>query len=482
MRKGSDLIGKPVVTFDTGEQIDRIQDLIFDQNSNQLLGFLVDEGGWFSSARVLPLQHVQSIGPDAVIVPAKSAVVSASSVPEINRILERNNVLKGTKIMTTDGRDLGTMADLYFDERTGVVEGYEVSGGLFADAYSGRSFVPAPQTLKIGEDVAFVPPETADLMEEQVGGIQGALESAGDRLSETGAALGEKLEGATRSVSASLTNAAVDPAEQKAYVIGKTVDRDVIAPDGTLLVGKDQQVTPLAAEEAERQGVLDQLYRAAGGSLTAGISDYTDRLVAGGSVESAKGRRVQRAVRTDEGIIIAAPGQIVTEQVINRARTHHKEAELLDAVGLSSSEAARARAGGATAQAGERLSAATRTAGDRLEEGTIRAREGASNLWDRVKEKVGEIQERSEEEAHEHRIKSALGRPVNRVILDPQDNVILNVGEIITHQAIQQATAAGVLDILLSSVYDKEPEITSSEMRAPERGAASLEAQDDRTG
>jgi uncharacterized protein YrrD len=126
MRKGSDLIGKPIIAFDSGERLENIEDLLFDQNSNQLLGFLVDEGGWFSTARVLPLENVQSIGQDAIIVPSKNTIVNATQVPAINRILERNNVLKGTRIMTTDGRDLGTMADLYFDERTGQVEGYEV--------------------------------------------------------------------------------------------------------------------------------------------------------------------------------------------------------------------------------------------------------------------------------------------------------------------------------------------------------------------
>ncbi len=37
------------------------------------------------------------------------------------------------------------------------------------------------------------------------------------------------------------------------------------------------------------------------------------------------------------------------------------------------------------------------------------------------------------------RIKADLGQPVSRVILDPQDNVVLNVGEASTHQAIEQA-------------------------------------------
>src|SRR3712207_6489344 len=142
MRKGSDLIGKPIVSFDDGSEIETIQDLVFDQNNNQLLGFVVDEGGWFSGARVLPLNRVQALGPDTVIVPDKKAVIPADADPTFRRILERNNVLKGTKIVTTDGKDLGTLTDLYFDEKTGMVEGYEASGGIFADAVNGKSFVP----------------------------------------------------------------------------------------------------------------------------------------------------------------------------------------------------------------------------------------------------------------------------------------------------------------------------------------------------
>jgi lactate dehydrogenase-like 2-hydroxyacid dehydrogenase len=66
------------------------------------------------------------------------------------------------------------------------------------------------------------------------------------------------------------------------------------------------------------------------------------------------------------------------------------------------------------------------------------------------------------------------GRPVTRVILDPEDNVILNVGELITHRAVSQAETSGVLNILLSSVYTKEPQISDKELRASEHGTAAL--------
>jgi hypothetical protein len=150
--------------------------------------------------------------------------------------------------------------------------------------------------------------------------------------------------------------------------------------------------------------------------------------------------------------------------VINRARTYHKEAELLNAVGLSAGEAARSQTG------------------DRIQQSATQVRAEASSLWQRVKSSVSDFQERTEQEAQEHQIKSALGRPVTRVILDPRDRVILNVGELITHQAIDTARRAGVLDILLSSVYDKDPEIAMDELRAPERGEASLEERERNAG
>ncbi len=464
MRKGSDVIGKPVVSFDTGEEFETIRDLIFDQNNNQLLGFVVDEGGWFSGARVLPLHSIQALGPDAVIVPDKRSVIPADAEPTINQILERNNILKGTKIVTTDGKDLGTLADLYFDEETGTVEGYEASGGVFADAVNGKSFVPAPHTLKIGEDVAFVPPETAQLMEEQVGGIRGAAQSAAESVSTAASS-------AAGSVSTAVTNTAVNAEEQRTYVIGRTVDSDVVADDGTLLVGAGQQVTPLAAEEAERQGILPKLYRATGGSLTAGLQGA----VASRAVEQAEGRRVNRAVQTNQGLIIAAPGQIVTRPVIERARSYKMEQELMEATGLSTTDAARS----AASNVGTSVSGVASSASSTVQERAQNVKQGATSLWERVKAKVGETQETAAQEAEEYRIKRAIGRPTTRVILDPQDQVILNVGELITHQAVERARQFGVLDMLLSSVYDKDPELAPEELRAPEPGTASLEQQRD---
>lgn len=407
MLKGSDIIGLPVVTFDSGEKIEKVTDVVFDHSAGQVIAFLVDEGGWFSSARVVPFEALQTVGPDAVIVPARSAVVEAGRLPAVAQILERDNVLKGTKIMTTDGRDLGSMRDLYFDQETGRVEGFEVSGGLFADAYEGRSFVPAPQTITIGEDVAFVPPDTADLMEEQVGGVKGAAQSLGEKIKEGADAAGEKIQ------------SGAEAAKEKL-----------------------QSGTEVA------KGRLGDAGGAASGVV----------------LEEAKGRRAKEAVRDDQGFLLVAPGQIVSEPVLERVRAGKREPELLAAVGLSTGGAAMARARGASS-----------AAGSELREGASELKQGAANLWDRVKGKVTDAKERGAQELEEKRINAALGRPVTRVILDHQDGVILNVGELITHKAVEQSRQEGVLPVLLDSVYKGEPELTQDDLRAAESGSAAME-------
>ena len=456
MRNGKGMIGKPVVAFDSGEKFNTIVDLIFDQQNNLLLGFLVDEGGWFSNALVLPLSNIQAIGNDAVIVPSRDVISSASEFPEIQNILEKDNVLKGTKIMTVDGRDLGTMTDLYFDDKTGVIEGYEVSGGIFADAYSGRSFVPAPDTIKIGEDIAFVPSETADLMEEQTGGIRAVLHTAGEKAQEFAQTAGEKAQEAAQMANTKLTNTVVKPEEQEEFVLGKVAEKTVKTSDGIVLIQEGQVVHQSHIIAARNSNIMDELYRATGGSVKDKLGEKMSGAVASMSanvsVDQALGRRVNKMIFTPEGSVVAVEGQIVTPQVIARAKSHHQEQALLESVGLTTGKA-------------------LRTTGSDVGN---QVKEGAMGLWDQVKETASNLQEHGTHVVEEKRIKGALGRPVTRVILDRNDEVILNVGELITHQAIAIARQADVLEILLDSVYTTTPNLSLEELRAPEAGKAAL--------
>ena len=72
-------------------------------------------------------------------------------------------------------------------------------------------------------------------------------------------------------------------------------------------------------------------------------------------------------------------------------------------------------------------------------------------------------------------INDAVGRPVTKVILDRSDDVILNLGDIITHEAVQRSYEAGTLDTLLASVYKGDVAFERDEMKAATEGTSTVE-------
>lgn len=292
MYKGSQLIGKPIVSYAAGEKLETVQDIVFDSTDNQVLAVLVDEGGLFSTARVVPFSSIKSIGSDALMIKSEADIVEASTDPKIQRIIEAYKPIKGMSVMTESGKDLGQVIDIYFDEQTGQIEGYEVSGGAMADLYTGRPFLPVPETLKVGDDVVFVPDSAANTLREQVGGLKAAGQQAANRAS------------------------------------GKAEE----------LRQGWQKSQPTAQSELE-------------------------------------------------------------------------------------------------------------------------------SFWQSVKESASRLTGQASEAVEEQRIKGALGRPVTRVIFDRSDQVILNTGDLITNEAIDRARQAGVLDVLLNSVYTDKPRLSKEDMR-----------------
>ena len=157
-----------------GQELGRIKDLVVDQAGKQVLGLIVSEG-LFKGVRVARWSSLQAIGPDSAILGSRDNVVRSSEIPEIQKVLDDKKTIRGLRLQTTEGKDLGKVEDFEFDEKTGLVEGYVLSGGLFADTVSGHSFLPTPSSIELGTDVAFVSPEAEATVKQLSGGIKGAF-------------------------------------------------------------------------------------------------------------------------------------------------------------------------------------------------------------------------------------------------------------------------------------------------------------------
>ena len=578
MRKAKNLIGLKVISQNQGKDLGKVHDLLFSNDSRQLLALLISDRGLFGlhDATAVPWSEVQEIGTHAIMVPVEDAALKVHSDARIAEAYDGGQTL-GSKQLTTDkGETLGKISDLYLDD-SGRVQGYEVSGGLFADAFNGKRYLDAPSDITVGEDVILMPHSIVDdlnrQMQEQPGGIKGALGTAGETLSDT-------YDNAKETVTDKYEDIAGASVEkQREYVIGKTAGTDVTIPadqatmatpaalttnqveggmnptapaagessgrvemasgidivpirqnseaivpvddattgsaanagsvsivpsnqteqsgeaitdlqkatpasatdidsngevvDGEILVRKGETITAQHADRAIAAGVLGQLVASASaghvaGSAAVGTAQQKTQGALSSAQQSAEEAAIGKPAATEidapDGSVLVAPGQIVTREILERADRHGKKAQVIATAGLG------AASEGAKHAYGE-------------------AKEVAVDVWQTVKEKAEELigyskekKQEYDEAAQEKKIKDAVGRPVTRVILAPDDTIILNTGDIITNKAIEEARAVNYVDMILDSVYDTEPEITPEMMRAQGEGDATLATQAQPTG
>jgi len=168
MRKGKSLLGLSVVGQEDGKNLGTVKDLFFDHDTDELLGFVIAEKDLFGliDAQIIPWREVRNITGDVVMVENSASKIHLRDDPRAREMSQRETVLSGTQVLSQDGQKIGTLADMFIDETTGRVTGYEVSGGFFADTLRGKKFVAAPPGLSIGKDAAIAPPQAEAQIKE----------------------------------------------------------------------------------------------------------------------------------------------------------------------------------------------------------------------------------------------------------------------------------------------------------------------------
>jgi uncharacterized protein YrrD len=176
MIRGRKVLKLQVITRDTGVNVGRVEDLVIDRNGTRVLGLLLSEKRVLGSARVVAWSSVLVAGRDAIIIDSEKSVVKASALPEIDDVLKRDFVLRGSRVNTTNGQELGRIEDFFVNGATGMVEGYELRGGASGQRSSGRGFMPAHPSFESGKDNTFVDPSVADTVTD----LKDALKKRGN--------------------------------------------------------------------------------------------------------------------------------------------------------------------------------------------------------------------------------------------------------------------------------------------------------------
>jgi len=166
MVRAKDLRGRPIVNMEGAEKVGRIDEMILDLEAHRVAGVIGARGPTFTRGiryRLIPASAVRAIGPDAVVVQLGHDIRSESSrltsLPRLSRVI-------GRKVVSDQGKYLGSVSDVLIDDEDLRIIGYQLNApgrtgwlGALILGQKGRStdYVRTDADLRIGEDLVVAP-------------------------------------------------------------------------------------------------------------------------------------------------------------------------------------------------------------------------------------------------------------------------------------------------------------------------------------
>ncbi|MHB1407586.1 MAG: PRC-barrel domain-containing protein [Desulfitobacteriaceae bacterium] len=161
MRRTREIVGLPVLDLQTGDQVGWVQDLTFNEETDDVIGFLLEGAHFFQNNKGIPRPAVAAVGKDAL-------TVNNYTVEELSGTKWSEKV--GNQVYTQGGDLRGTIEDVFLDDSAQHIVGFEVSDGLFADLIHGRGAILQQQVMVDGKDILIVDDQVSPWEEDNKGG------------------------------------------------------------------------------------------------------------------------------------------------------------------------------------------------------------------------------------------------------------------------------------------------------------------------
>lgn len=188
IEKVSNLKGVLVVAYEEGLQLGKVNDIYIDKQTCQIKGISFKTGLLrIEKESFVSIENIRKMGKDVVIVTNEAAAIPISKEIEASSL----NALKGFKITTHDGKQLGEFSDLTVTMENGIISEIILSGNKMLDINV--------EDITIGADVIMVPADYAvrikDIEEQKTGLLSRMFTTAtvGETVKETVEMVGEKI-------------------------------------------------------------------------------------------------------------------------------------------------------------------------------------------------------------------------------------------------------------------------------------------------
>lgn len=151
MHIGSDFIGKPIFTVDSGNKIGIVKDIYFDWALESLIGiFLGLEGLLRQKTRFIDARDIVELGHDAILVGRSGALQVGNGNDAYRGWLNRRRLI-GRPIARSGGTRIGSVADVYLNS-SGAVRAVALAKVQFKSPVASAGFFMRDVVLDVGDD------------------------------------------------------------------------------------------------------------------------------------------------------------------------------------------------------------------------------------------------------------------------------------------------------------------------------------------
>ena len=162
MNKVNELYGKKVINQSNGEGVAAVRDVVLSPDAQRIVALVVGGGTFSSDEQVIRWDKIVSIG-EYVIVQSVEPFSATGEDMEVADLRDQAHRITGKTVISNDGERMGTVGDMFFDER-GTIAGYEIKqGGVFGN--SANPILPARYVHSVGKDAVIA--DRAELVDRE---------------------------------------------------------------------------------------------------------------------------------------------------------------------------------------------------------------------------------------------------------------------------------------------------------------------------
>ncbi|KKI88513.1 photosystem reaction center subunit H [Bacillus sp. SA1-12] len=155
MRTFSNLKGLPVYSNKNANLLGHVTDLCLS-HEGFIIGLIMEGKGLFNRDRFVPISSIDALGENGVMVENENKLLSIQDM-KTNYTYNTYDDLRYKSVLTKEGERLGLLEDVYFSEKMGTIEAYELTDGFFADITEGKKVVRASgEPLTISKDAIVI--------------------------------------------------------------------------------------------------------------------------------------------------------------------------------------------------------------------------------------------------------------------------------------------------------------------------------------